>query len=1668
MKNINLLSTFLICTLAITQSIGQQVIGSYPAMNGGFEGATIDNTTFTSAQAGKWVKNNNTQTIGAETTVVRSGSTALNVTNGATGRRVWTPLVTVSSTTSNVTLQWYRRVSSTTNTQESQSAIGDGTTVDAQSSNYAVPSAANTWEKVTYTRASFTFTNLAGAVITRQLGTGGTMYIDDVVMYNGAVDNTPPVATNTVTISNPTTNSLDVFWAPAPGGVDGGGYVVVRYVTSPNADNDPNQNGIYAVGNTITNGTGSLTGTIRYVGSTLSFTDNVGLSPNTQYWYKVYTVDKAFNYSSETTVTGTTLNVSSPDINVLGNGVSIVDGDVTPSAADHTLFPATIIGQTSTRTFTIENNGTGTINLTGSPIVAISGSSAFAVTTQPSSTTITSGSPVTFVVTFTPTNTTAQTATISITNDDPDAGEQTYTFDVSGTGSYSATSDVEMDAGFSYNTDILYKDYQGNPISNTGHSVGMLRFRVRDGAALTDADNATTTLSAITFSAVANIGSIRSAAIFNGNTLVNASPVINVGAGTINFSGLSISAPDDGNSAYYTLRVSFNNTPSTITDNAQLSFTITSANVSAASGGSSFASFSSQTSSITGNRNRIEVEATKLLFVQNTSNVNINAAMSPSPSVEAADDNNVRDLDYAAVVSITSTGTLNSSPINISATAGLATFTSIIHTAIATGRQLTAASGSLAPVNSNNFNILFASSNTDYFRSKQTGNWTLASTWESSPDNATWNNATIAPTQTANTVTIQTGHTVTINSNITNDQVVVFGTLEYAGSTNNNWTINDETGDDLVVENGGRILLTATNQSLFYVNGAPSVLIKTGGMVEAQHIGAGEADGWANDEWTYDGFGLYEDLIQWQDGATFYWNVNGIFSSSGLRYFFNRPAITDKPLFKISGSASNHGGTNPTIIYAVTEIVSGKVLVWANSGTKTHVFGITGAGNLTQNSNSGQIVIQGAAGATAVLGGSGTITLSNTTLGLKISSGCITNLTDNKTINTGPITVDGTLNFGDKAISGTYSSFTLSASATARTKNANGLRNVSGSLQNNAATYNFSNTGATVEYDGTSVQNITNTHNYFHLNITGAGDKNLVGNTTVLGDLTITDIGDGLGRIKAATHTLNVDGDWLTDGVNAFDRGTSMVVLGGTNKTIDGATNFYTLQINGSRTVANIAGNQVNVYNALTLNSSTFTATTNGKVALKSDASRTAYLDNFSFGGTYNGELTVERYVSNTFDGYRNISAPVSATVAELADDVSIFGQDGVNCWYSYTPYPNVQVYDEAANNNLSTPSGNYYTGWISRTGTANVMNAAQGFAVRTYTGMPYTIDFTGTPNNATVNRNITLTATATPSEDGWNFTGNPYPSPISWNGLKSFNPGEVAAAYYVFNTTGEYTGNWGSFNGVTGTLGATDNIGIGQGFFVKATGNHSLNFDNGIRVANATTPFFKTGSLDNEIRLELTGNGNIDEVVTYTDAAATLSYDEEHDALKIPAGSTVYMSYKLSGKEYAINVIDEVVETTELPLVLWAKDTGLYTLSTTELNLNGLVAQLKDALTNTLTELSTTGTGIQIALNGGEAVEGRYSIVFKKEEVVEPVGISNTNASQNIRIYSYQSKAIIERATEQPATIIITNLIGQTIKEVTTTSKRTEIELGTGNEWYAIVKMKEANQTKTGKVLIK
>ena len=102
----------------------------------------------------------------------------------------------------------------------------------------------------------------------------------------------------------------------------------------------------------------------------------------------------------------------------------------------------------------------------------------------------------------------------------------------------------------------------------------------------------------------------------------------------------------------------------------------------------------------------VDVEATKLAFVQQPpSNTSPNVAMTPAVTVEATDANNNRDLDYVTDINITSSGTLTGSPVAVTPASGIATFSTLTHTALGNNLTLTAASGTLSNAISNNFSI---------------------------------------------------------------------------------------------------------------------------------------------------------------------------------------------------------------------------------------------------------------------------------------------------------------------------------------------------------------------------------------------------------------------------------------------------------------------------------------------------------------------------------------------------------------------------------------------------------------------------------------------------------------------------------------------------------------------------------------------------------------------------------------------------------------------------------------------------------------------------------------------------------------------------------------------------------------------------------------------------
>jgi serine protease inhibitor len=343
-----------LCLILVSANIswGQQVIGSYPVMDGGFEGQTVAplpltaiapavNTTWAYGTSGTAAISSTV----SGTTGPRTGSkyAVVSVNATAIGRQLISPSATTTITSGSYVVQYYTR-----NATASMNGIPVG--IGTVGNSYAGDgkNTTTTWNKVAQVVTS-SATDLTSSVVAFRTKlsasqTSGGFDVDDVVIYAGSsADILPPVAASVGAVSG-----LNVSWT-ASSDIDGGGYMVVRYSTIPQPDNDPNANGIYAEGNTITSGVVPLTGTVVYIGTGTSFTDAVVGSVSGSDYYKIYTVDKAFNYATE--IVATAVVSSTPAI--------------TSSIETLTGFTYTGVGPSASQSFLVSGS-----NLTNNLVVS--------------------------------------------------------------------------------------------------------------------------------------------------------------------------------------------------------------------------------------------------------------------------------------------------------------------------------------------------------------------------------------------------------------------------------------------------------------------------------------------------------------------------------------------------------------------------------------------------------------------------------------------------------------------------------------------------------------------------------------------------------------------------------------------------------------------------------------------------------------------------------------------------------------------------------------------------------------------------------------------------------------------------------------------------------------------------------------------------------------------------------------------------------------------------------------------------------------------------------------------------------------------------------------------------------------------------------------------------
>jgi len=123
------------------------------------------------------------------------------------------------------------------------------------------------------------------------------------------------------------------------------------------------------------------------------------------------------------------------------------------------------------------------------------------------------------------------------------------------------------------------------------------------------------------------------------------------------------------------------------------------------------------------------------------------------------------------------------------------------------------------------------------YRSRQSGNWSSATTWQVSSDGTNWYDATQSPTSSDDTIEVVSGHTVTVTADVTTDQTTVNGSL----TVNSGVTLTIANGtdtNDIVIN--GTLTNTGTvafNASALMSAGTSSTIIFNGSS--AQTTGSG-------------------------------------------------------------------------------------------------------------------------------------------------------------------------------------------------------------------------------------------------------------------------------------------------------------------------------------------------------------------------------------------------------------------------------------------------------------------------------------------------------------------------------------------------------------------------------------------------------------------------------------------------------------------------------------------------------------------------------------------------------------------------------------------------------------------------------------------------------------
>jgi hypothetical protein len=468
--------------------------------------------------------------------------------------------------------------------------------------------------------------------------------------------------------------------------------------------------------------------------------------------------------------------------------------------------------------------------------------------------------------------------------------------------------------------------------------------------------------------------------------------------------------------------------------------------------------------------------------------------------------------------------------------------------------------------------------------------------------------------------------------------------------------------------------------------------------------------------------------------------------------------------------------------------------------------------------------------------------------------------------------------------------------------------------------------------------------------------------------------------------------------------------------------------------------------------------TTNNNLTLLSDAGLTGYLNNFTTGYTGSlsptSNLNVERRVvlgsTSNASPEHYLSSPVAmigTVTSNYNDDFPVVGSPA-NYIYNTNPnlaqpatFPSTWTYDE-------TQTAATIPGWTGAG--ATTLAPGQGFSARIQATR--VIDILGIPNNAGVNRTVTLT------DDGLNLIGNPYPSSINFSSFASANASTILPVLYIWNPANSSYASYaaGIWSNNPAGLSASDVIGHSQSFFVFATQTGPVSFSNSMRTANQTANFF--AAPEGLIRLEVSSNGQTDEAVVATNTEATENYDSQVDAKKLLNALTPsILAFTLSADNtpLAINAMDKFSTEQVIPVQIIATTAGEVNIKLNMADLKGRFDHiyLEDATLGTYTDLKARESYTATVSQGNSG--SRFFLHFEKPSIAK--------AANEFGVYAANTTVFANLPSESNGTIEVVDLVGKTIYTANFAGKSGRVAFEIPNAVYGsyIVKL-----TSNGKVI--